>query len=472
MPTTINAGASATISLSAEQIIIGRGPGAAVITSTQARFNQPLTAGDEWRIGPFDQARTVGITAGTADITYEVSLFIDPSRPAVVGDDGQVRDSKNGTPVSGGGDLARDGIVSIMPKLYQGTRYSANSSSFIMVGIKDGFVGVRFGFRNEDTAAAATITAKCCALPALTTDPKTVTPTTVTFGGASTGTIPQATTVTENGSTQTVAGYLLSDMIQLASVARTDVIGGNPLIYMRAASVEGLYYATKNSTLDNYIAAGYELSTGLSVNDGVANWATTAITATNFIGPCEIYAYSGGKTCGIAVFGDSLAAGVDDSINYPLAMSPLLAAAGLKAHVANHAQGGRFRSQFSGLVRRIVPILKPKIVIVHNYTVNSSVALNVEQQMAYLAGDIEAITQAGAKPIIVCMHGQVAAAQRTIAMYGDLYPVVDMNALLCSTYGTISDAYVRNVTTDRTHINDAACDVVGAACVAAIVEMV
>lgn len=101
MSTTINAGASATISLSAEQIIIGRGPGAAVITSTQASFTQPLTAGDEWRIGPFDQARTVGITAGTAAITYDVSTFVDPARSAVVGDDGQVRDSKNGSRVSG-----------------------------------------------------------------------------------------------------------------------------------------------------------------------------------------------------------------------------------------------------------------------------------------------------------------------------------------------------------------------------------
>lgn len=101
MSTTINAGVTATISLSAEQIIIGRGPGSAVITSTQASFTQPLTAGDEWRIGPFDQARTVGITAGTAAITYDVSTFVDPARSVVVGDDGQARDSKNGAPVSG-----------------------------------------------------------------------------------------------------------------------------------------------------------------------------------------------------------------------------------------------------------------------------------------------------------------------------------------------------------------------------------
>lgn len=103
MPTTINAGATASISLPAEQIIIGRGPGSAIVTSTQASFTQPLTAGDEWRIGPFDQVRTVGVTAGAAAISYDVSAFVDPARPVVVGDDGQVRDSKNGAPVSGGG---------------------------------------------------------------------------------------------------------------------------------------------------------------------------------------------------------------------------------------------------------------------------------------------------------------------------------------------------------------------------------
>jgi hypothetical protein len=101
MSTTINAGVTASISLTAKQVIIGRGPGVAVIASTQASFTQALTAGDEWRIGPFDQDRTVGLTAGVSAVTYDVSTFVDPSRRVVVGDDGTPRDSKNGAAVSG-----------------------------------------------------------------------------------------------------------------------------------------------------------------------------------------------------------------------------------------------------------------------------------------------------------------------------------------------------------------------------------
>lgn len=383
---------------------------------------------------------------------------------AVPGDDEELK--------VGGSSSARNGVVSILPKMPAGARYGANSSSFFLTTCKGGFVGVRLGFRNNDTTAPMTITAKACSLPTLNTDPRTVTPTVVTFNGSVTGTIPQATTVTENGNVQTVDGYLWSDFIPLPSVDRTDIVGADPILYFRAASAEGIYYTQKDNTLANYVAAGYVIRSGVSSTDGVANWSTQAMSDSTAMGPCEVDFYSGGKSCSIAVFADSLAAGVSDSINYPLKVSPILAAAGVKAHIANHAQAGRYRTQFSQQLRKVVQAKKPQIVIVHNFTVNSSGNMTTVQQLAHLAGDLEFITQNGGKPVIVLMHGQVAAAQRTIEMYSGIYPIVDMNALLCAPYGTIKDEYCRDAVTDRTHLNDAGAAIVAAAVASEIAKLV
>lgn len=372
----------------------------------------------------------------------------------------------------GGSSQLRNGILSFGPVTQGGTRYSAGSSSFMLTSVKDGFIGFRMGFRNLDTAAVATITAKACALPALNTDPKTITPLSVTFGGSTTGTIPQAVNVTEGGITQEIPGYLYSDFIPLSSVARTDVIGADPLFYVRVESAQGIWYGQKNSALQNYVDAGYVFKTGVTTSSAVTNWASTTVSESTAVGPCEVDFYTGGKTCAITVFADSLAQGVDDSINYPLKMSPLLAAAGLKAHVNQNGVSGSIHGRFSGTLRNIVPLKKPQIVIIHNYTVNSAGTLTEAQQAALLAQDLETIVRSDAKPIIVCMHSNVAAAQRTIAMYGGIYPIVDMNSLLCSPYGSILDQYCRNASTDRTHISDAGASVVAAAVVAEIVKLV
>jgi hypothetical protein len=388
---------------------------------------------------------------------------------------GRFLKSSNTTPAasSSASTLKRNGVLSIKPWHPSGTQSTAYGNAFFMVGVKDGFVGARFGFRNADRTATQDIIASCCALPTPNTDPKTVTPTPITFGGSTAGVIPQATGTTENGSTQTVDGYLLSDFIPLASVQRTDIVGADPIIYFRCESTKGIPYNASNRSLPNFTAAYSVLKSSVGAGTGcVTAWATTTLAdagGAGFAPYCEVDVYTGGRTCGISVFADSLAEGVVDSINYPLKVTPILAALGIKAQIAVHAMSGRFHSTYSGVLRKVVPIKRPGIVIVHNYTVNSSVALTQAQQMAYLAGDVETIIQNGGQPLIVCMHSNTGASAATKSLYSGVYPIVDMGDLLNNP--STGTAYAQH-TSDGTHLSDAGASIVAAAVAAEIAKLI
>ena len=79
---TINAGASAAVSLPAGDVMTGTGAGSA--TYGIGGF-QALVAGDAWQIGPFDKAVSVSLSASSA-ITYAVGdLISGPTTPADFG---------------------------------------------------------------------------------------------------------------------------------------------------------------------------------------------------------------------------------------------------------------------------------------------------------------------------------------------------------------------------------------------------
>jgi len=452
MKVTLNQGTTTPVAIEAGQSVsvAVSSAGAASVAIPGEGVAAPLAASASTAYGPYAVRREVIVNVSAGSVVIDVQNGA-ASASAVVG-------------------AQRTGVLSIKPWHPSGTQSTSYNGAFFMVQVKDGFVGARFGFRNSSTAATQTITAAVCSLPQIATDPKTITPITVTFAGSATGTIPQATTTTENGSTQTIDGYLLSDFVPITSVARTDVVGADPILYFRCESPQGIPYNTGNKTLSNYVAAYPSvLKCGIMFGTGaVSAWSTSTITDSGFLPYCEVDVYTGGRTCGISVHADSLAEGTVDSINYPLKMTPLLAALGIKAQVAQHAMSGRFRSTFSGVLRKVVPIKKPGIVIVHNYTVNSSVALTIDQQLGYLAGDIETITQNGGKPIIVCMHSNVGAATRTKAMYSGVYPIVDMNDLLNNPATGI--IYPAN-TSDGTHLSDTGAGILAAAVVAEVAKL-
>lgn len=369
----------------------------------------------------------------------------------------------DGTDASiGGGGVSRNSQTKSFRVLpVEGTRYTANSTFATLMTVKDGFRGFRLAFRNPSTSQTLTVKAKAVSLPALNTDAKSLTPVDVTFNGANTVVIPVATTTSEG---QDVHSIAVSDFIPLEAVARTDVVGADPIIYIRATAVEGLFYAPVNWTaFANYNALNMVLRGAVNGNDAVTNWATYTMTTSDNgfhgIGHIELWG-SGAKAARISVFADSLAAGVDTSINYPIKVAPLLAAKGIDAFVACHATGGQKRLTTSGQIRSFVPVLKPDFVVMHDYTVNSN-ALPNDQQLQSFVGDVEAVAATGALPIIVNMHGQATYARRVQKIFSGRYPIVDMNQLLNNgTYGTIADQYCRDPVTDRTHINDAGAAVI------------
>ena len=138
--------------------------------------------------------------------------------------------------------------------------------------------------------------------------------TAVTFAGAPGVTVPVATSVAGLG---TFPSYVVSDFVPLSSLARTDVIGGRPLVYTRtqlsptvstdpiaALQRAGADWATFPNAYGRYFAGSYR-ATANDVTTGV--WGGTAPSSTGLSGPCvgAVYRARNGRVLTVFAFGDS-----------------------------------------------------------------------------------------------------------------------------------------------------------------------
>jgi hypothetical protein len=302
------------------------------------------------------------------------------------------------------------GIVSHRPQgglinaLYTGSTY-AN-----MIGCKRAFQGVRIAFHNYSTSATMGITAKVAPCPTLANNGTGLTYTPVTFDGAVSVTVPMATTV--NG--QVVPALAWSDLIPIRSVARTDVVDADPLLYMRTFSADSIPLGTVDVSRASWIDGQHHIGSVRNATDQITVTTTamapqsTGLVSTPY---AQIDFYTGGKTARIGAFGDSLTNGIlsgggGDYGSWPVALQKAMRDIGfLNISVANWGTTGQKRDVSSAIFQSVAAKTKPDIAVLWNYSVNSSTDFGgAEKQFRVLASDLEFCRVNGIKPVIVAMH--------------------------------------------------------------------
>lgn len=298
----------------------------------------------------------------------------------------------------------------------------------------------------------------------------------VTFGGLTTGVIPAATPPGTGDADQLEHGYLLSDVMGVKSIPRTDAGKTAPVLGIRCFSDQNQSYAPYTTT-----AAASVLEQGVEVA-GVLNsvgsdqvttiGAQTPVDAGALKIPAlEIIWYTGGKVTLVQGFADSLLAGSGtDPASYGAYANKYLRDNGYPMTISNLGISGRRRSGFSRSLRQITPTSRPGIVIFHSWTVNSGGTLTEAQQTAISLADLAACRAIGAKVIVVGMHGNASYSARWKRLMGGNLIYLDMTDLLVAAAGSAN--YSAFLNPDGTHLNTAGAQVIGVAVGQAIASLI
>ena len=200
--------------------------------------------------------------------------------------------------------------------------------------------------------------------------------TNVTFSGATTVTLPNATDA--NDPTLT-----LSDWIPISSLARSDVVGGLPLLFAR------MFLPAATTLFPINFNTGITSTGWSSKSDGrirpcrkqVGDAITTpsAFTSTTETSGCPIYAVryrARGRVVSVASFGDSIGAGASSGggtlygDGHIYRACTALSTLSSPVQLQNMGWGGQTSAQILARAIRAIPVLKPDVAIYSAFTPN------------------------------------------------------------------------------------------------------
>jgi hypothetical protein len=365
------------------------------------------------------------------------------------------------TAVSASGSSLPTGITSYKPLGGNGSSTTAGQTISCTMTVPRAFGAVRVLFMNFNTAGQRVFRARCAASPTLkpASGGTGLTPTDITVGGSTTITVPMATTV----SGRLVPGAVYSDFIPVGSVARTDVVGADPVFYFRVYSADTIQYNPFNFTSAEYVAAGRTGIGGATAGDSVTTWSSvdfTYIHENSALFPNFAFDFfTGGKTSRVGLFGDSLSAG-----GIPMGFMKEAVLAGRdNVTMANFAVGGDFREQTSAILRSVLNSgYVPEITIVWNYSVNTSMTTqaNRDYQFGLLLSDVEFIRSKGSKPVVVLMHQGPGSAERAAYNVRTKLAFEDTDVLLLDLAEVLGPNGIQaQYTSDGTHLTALAYEV-------------
>lgn len=317
-PFTVGAGKQRAAILQEGQALIVTG--AAGTTGTVQRLDAAGAILQSWtigygtlpQIGPYAgvQRFLISCSAGSVDATVG---------DAVLGAGTLSAGSGNLITSSGGlvpiGAPAKSIVFAAQPFSAAPSSATANFTFITNVPCPAGdFYAVQLVLENHSSAGtltvdAATVTAIATALA--TGFGNTFIP--VTFGGATSVVIPVAT----GTSTNTIPGRVVSDVIILASIPRTDS-GTMPLLQARVfhsgTPTTMAVGAGATGTFNKYrLATGAEYAMGYSGGNATTGGAVTVSEANNIIDPAAVIFYTQNPRAVIGQVGDSLSTGLGSS---------------------------------------------------------------------------------------------------------------------------------------------------------------
>ena len=279
------------------------------------------------------------------------------------------------------------------------------------------FYGVRLMFQNSDTAAAMNISGvKIASSPTLgaVNDGAALTWMQVTFSGSNTVSIPAATGTVND----IVPKVVFSDYIPIASVARSDVVGANPLLFAR------VYFA--DSTGRAFVPAGWTNANAVAIFAGAGNDNASAQQAGDYVttttarlmndasmvtSVAGIEFYQGIKTRRVSMFGDSLFSGVQAGYlaGWHIRAQNLFKAAGRSVTFANYAKGGQTLAASYATAKNVMTAAVPKVAVFYAFSPNSGAGSQaaLDAQWAACLDMIRWCKERNITPV-VCTSGPVS----------------------------------------------------------------
>lgn len=368
----------------------------------------------------------------------------------------------DGEPISvGGGSPTATGWASWGPPSNgtQNASYNFKTAQLNIAAPKR-FFAVRLAFRNHSLTNALPLTAGVASAPTLTNNGSALNYQAVKFGGATSTTIPVATSVA--GRTEPSVVY--SDTIYLASVARTDDTSKPPVLSVRLVhdASNCVFYVPQDTSLASFIASGMEVAGGFHASTGDnttgSGKTVTVGSSGSVIVPCvEVQFFVGGNSTPVHIFGDSLTA--DQNLqNYLLKELKSLNPTN-PLYTSVYGIGGDKRESTSGAIRNVFDAApdwaKKGIAVIWNYSVNGTGA--GYSQMAVLTDDITYLTSKGLRVVMLTMHGGSSGVNAPpqdeyVELFGSAVTVVDIASILeTDGAGVINAEY----TSDGTHLTAA-----------------
>ena len=379
--------------------IENKGPGGVGNSYGQRSTNQPTKIGSLSPKGVYNEYDAGGV------------VVLSSNGSSLIGPEGQEISLGGGVlPGVSGATAFRQAAGQGSTSLGTGRTY-ANQVPF-----EKPFTAIRLIFANYNTAAAQVFDGvKVAPSPAGmdTNNGTALTWSQVTFGGSNTATVPIATQGSGGtASNNIIPGYLVSDLIPVQSVARTDVVGALPLLFIRGYSVGDCRVSTMGSSSANanaiFQAQGYTYLGQQAVGDAVTTITGITGAASALSVASGVIFYTGDGTYDCAVFGDSLCAGYSGSATghqsgWIANIGPLLRPKSKIQGFANYALGGETYQNSILTMRAFVAAYKPKSVAFYNFSPNtfSGLQSNLDAAFALVLDNVKWLKDQGVTPIVI-----------------------------------------------------------------------
>lgn len=276
------------------------------------------------------------------------------------------------------------------------------------------FSAVQLVYANWSGSAVTINGAKVASAPTHQNDGAALTWSTVTFAGSTLGTVPAAVSGTGN---DIVPGFLVSDVIPVTSVARTDDTTKSPLLQVRtysagassAISLGGTDIANFNASST---AGGMQWAARIPAGDLVTTLsASQPLEAGTWINPASVKFFHNTEAFTVATIGDSLTRGqgsTSGAAGWPARLQQLQPIANTKVGLANFAWSGQLHAASMGIGKQVISGVKPNALVFFAWSPNDAAGndATMNSTWARTLEMIELCRQNGVIPI-VCTSGPV-----------------------------------------------------------------
>jgi hypothetical protein len=326
-------------------------------------------------------------------------------------------------------------------------------SFVIQIPAEAPFVGVKLIYHNYDTAGTYTIDlAKVAPSAQAGASGTGLVWTSVTFAASASGTVPVATQGLTAGAADRAPGVLVSDMIPVSSLARTDLATGLPLLQVRtyhsgAANAETTGVVTTTAAA-NALWPTRQFGSQITNADVVTaptSFGLTPVTGVTYWHPAAVKFYYGGvRSATLGAVGDSLYTGylgAGDQLGPVHRAAYAMSSTSRPVTPAVYSVTGQHHDASYLTALQVIANVRPDALLIAPWSPNDAISQAVvDKSWAEVLDVVDRCRVAGIVPVLTtqgpvnALYGSgsetIRRAQnaRVLSMSG-VVPVVDLNAV-------------------------------------------